>query len=292
MTRVTRTTIALAATAAVWAASNVLVSTQGPPPLQRMTVNGGELEYEMRGTGEPVLLIHGTGVAATFAPTMSQPSLAGYRLIRYHRRGFAGSGPAPVPFSIKDQAADARALLNALGISRAHIVGHSFGGMVTLQFAQEYPSVAHSIVVMEPPVFNPDAPTSPFAQLVATYNAGDKIAAMSTFSQMSYGPDWRTLASRVPGGPPQVEKDVDTVFQSEVPSMTSWRFGAAEGARITMPAIYITGGGRHGASLKQLKTWISGLQSTVVPGTTHAMLMEDPKGVAEAIAAFLKRNPF
>jgi len=41
-----------------------------------------------------------------------------------------------------------------------------------------------------------------------------------------------------------------------------------------------------------LKTWISGLDSAIVPGTTHAMLMEDPKAVAEAIAAFLKRNPF
>ena len=74
--------------------------------------------------------------------------------------------------------------------------------------------------------------------------------------------------------------------------MTSWRFGPAEGARILQPAIYLTGGGRHGGSLKQLKTWVSGLDSAIVPGTTHAMLMEDPKAVAEAIAAFLKRNPF
>ena len=101
---------------------------QATRPLQRMAVNGGEIEYEVNGTGEPVLLIHGTGVAATFAPTMTQPSLAGYRLIRFHRRGFAGSSRSPVPFSMKDQAADALALLKALGVSRAHIVGHSFGG--------------------------------------------------------------------------------------------------------------------------------------------------------------------
>ena len=77
MTRMIRTIVALAATAAVWAASNASVGTQGSAPLSRMMVNGGEIEDETRGTGEPVLLIHGTGVAATFAPTMSQPSLAG-----------------------------------------------------------------------------------------------------------------------------------------------------------------------------------------------------------------------
>jgi pimeloyl-ACP methyl ester carboxylesterase len=255
-----------------------------------MAVNGGELEYEVNGTGESVLLIHGTGVAATFAPTMTQPSLAGDRLIRFHRRGFAGSSRSPVPFSMKDQAADALALLKTLGVSRAHIVGHSFGGMVTLQLALDAPATARSLVVMEPPIFNPDGP-SPFAKLEALYNSGDKLGAMSAFSQASYGAEWRTLAARVPGGPAQVEKDVDTVFQSEAPAMTKWRFGAEEGARITQPTIYLTGGGRHGASRERLQMWIKGMEQFVIPNTTHAMLMEDPEAVAEAIAEFLKRHP-
>jgi 3-oxoadipate enol-lactonase len=143
---------------------------------------------------------------------------------------------------------------------------------------------------MEPPIFNPDGP-SPFAKLEALYNSGDKLGAMSAFSQASYGPEWRTLASRVPGGPAQVEKDVDTVFQSEAPAMTKWRFGPEEGARITQPIIYLTGGGRHGASRERMQMWIKGMEQFVIPNTTHAMLMEDPKAVADAIAAFLKRHP-
>jgi len=282
--------IAWAALSALWMVLSVHPTAQASRPLQRMAVNGGEIEYEMNGTGEPVLLIHGTGVAATFAPTMTQPSLAGYRLIRFHRRGFAGSSRSPVPFSMKDQAADALALLKGLGVSRAHIVGHSFGGMVTLQLALDAPATAHSLVVMEPPIFNPDGP-SPFAKLEALYNSGDKLAAMSAFSQASYGVEWRMLAARVPGGPPQVEKDVDTVFQSEAPAMTKWRFGAEEGARVTQPTIYLTGGGRHGASRERLQMWITGMEQFVIPNTTHAMLMEDPKAVAEAIAAFIKRHP-
>ena len=61
----------------------------------RISVNGTELEYQLRGTGagEPVVLIH-WGVAATWAePLLDQPALASrYQLLSYHRAGFAGSG--------------------------------------------------------------------------------------------------------------------------------------------------------------------------------------------------------
>jgi pimeloyl-ACP methyl ester carboxylesterase len=234
MTNPIRVMVVLAACALMW--SPHVVSAQDSRPLQRIAVNGGELEYDVHGTGDPVLLIHGTGVAATFAPTMTQPSLAGYRLIRFHRRGFAGSSRAPVPFSMTEQAADAAALLKALGIARAHIVGHSFGGMVALQLALDQPAMVRSLVVMEPPIFNPDAAVSPFAALEKTYASGDKLGAMATFSQMSYGAEWRTLAARVPGGSAQVEKDVDTVFQSEAPSAQRRRRGSRSRSS-TSPAV-------------------------------------------------------
>jgi pimeloyl-ACP methyl ester carboxylesterase len=290
MTNAFRTMLVFSACTLAWQMPHTALA-QDARPLQKMTVNGAELEYEVSGSGDPVLLIHGTGVAATFAPTMTQPSMAKYRLIRYHRRGFAGSSRAPVPFSMKDQAADAAALLKALDIQRAHIVGHSFGGAVALQLALDQPAMVRSLVVMEPPIFDATAAVSPFAALEKTYQSGDKLGAMATFSQMSYGTEWRTLAARVPGGPAQVEKDVDTVFQSEAPSMVKWGFGAAEAARIKQPIVYVTGGGRHGSSLKQLSAWIPAIESRVVPGVTHAMLMENPPAVAEAIAEFLNRQP-
>jgi pimeloyl-ACP methyl ester carboxylesterase len=259
-------------------------------PLKRMKVNGGEIEYEVVGTGEPVLMIHGTGVAATFYNVLTEPAMAGYRMIRMHRRGFAGSSRTPVPFTLKDHAADAKALLTGLGVGRAHIVGHSVGGMVTLQLALDEPGMVHSLVIMEPPIFNPAAPPASFVNLTNTYKSGDKAGAMNTFSQMSYGEDWRTLALRVPGGPDQVMADVDTVYTTEVPAMTGWTFGQAQADRIKQPITYITGGGGHGASRTQFKQWMPRIEEVIIPGVTHAMLMQNPKAVSEAIAAFLNRN--
>ena len=54
---------------------------------------GVELEYEARGSGEPVVLIHAGVCAEWFRPLMEEPALSGrYRLVRYHRVGYAGSG--------------------------------------------------------------------------------------------------------------------------------------------------------------------------------------------------------
>jgi 3-oxoadipate enol-lactonase len=260
--------------------------------LMRMAVNGGQIEYEVTGSGEPVLMIHGTGVAATFAPQMSEPALRGYRLIRMHRRGFAGSSRTPVPFSIADHAADARALLKSLGVERAHIIGHSFGGSTALQLAVDSPEVVHSLIVMEPPLFNPASPPASFLEMEAQYRAGDGLAAMDRFSGISYGPNWRTLASRVPGGPDQVMRDVDTVFQTEVQGMITWQFDAAAAAKIKQPIVYVTGEKGYGGSLTRLREWIPQIESVVIPGLTHAMLMEDPPAVATTFATWLKRHPF
>ena len=119
--------------------------------MDRAKIDSAELEYEGAGTGEPVLCIDGVLIADTFRPLLAAPSLAGrYQLIRYHRRGYAGSSPTAGPISVARQAADCRALLRHLGVARAHVVGHSYGGAVALQLALDTPEVAHSLALLEP----------------------------------------------------------------------------------------------------------------------------------------------
>src|SRR3954447_22808804 len=97
-------------------------------------VNGVNIEYEVTGAGEPVLLIAPV-IADGFDPLVSESALGDYELIRYHKRGWLGSTHAPGPVSIEDHAADAAALLGHLGIARAHVVGHSSGACVAAQLA-------------------------------------------------------------------------------------------------------------------------------------------------------------
>jgi pimeloyl-ACP methyl ester carboxylesterase len=72
---------------------------------------------------------------------MDQPALVGYRLIGYHRRGYAGSSRTAGPVTIADQAADLARLLDILGVERAYVAGHSYGGLIATQLTLTRPDL-------------------------------------------------------------------------------------------------------------------------------------------------------
>src|SRR5215212_1302132 len=101
--------------------------------MERASVNGVELEYEVTGSGEPVLFISPV-VADGFVPVLAQPGMADHhQLVTYHKRGWVGSTHTEPPVTVEDHAADAAALLGHLGVQRAHVAGHSSGAAVALQ---------------------------------------------------------------------------------------------------------------------------------------------------------------
>ncbi|CAN5345481.1 hypothetical protein BH20ACT5_BH20ACT5_03310 [soil metagenome] len=113
-------------------------------------VHGTGLEVAVQGTGEPVVLIQTALTAREFLPLATQPAMASFQVVRYHRRGYAGSGAVTGPGSIERDAADCAALLAALGIPRAHVVGVSYSGAVALQLAADMPDRVHSLTLLEP----------------------------------------------------------------------------------------------------------------------------------------------
>src|ERR1700693_4719364 len=112
--------------------------------MEKAKLNGVELEYEVKGSGEPVLLISTGPIADSFLPLMSEKALVRrYRLISYHQRRLADSTNGPAPWTFAEQPADAAELLGHLGIPRAHVAGHSTGADIALQLAVERPDIVH-----------------------------------------------------------------------------------------------------------------------------------------------------
>ena len=130
---------------------HVASTTERTRLMSRANLDGVELEYEVRGVGEPVVLVHAGVFAGWYKPLLDDPALAGrYRVLAYHRVGYAGSSRVSGSVSIAQQAAHLRSLMRHLGIQRAHLVGHSSGGNIILQLALDAPEMVGSLAVLEP----------------------------------------------------------------------------------------------------------------------------------------------
>jgi pimeloyl-ACP methyl ester carboxylesterase len=268
--------------------------------LEKASLDGAELEYEVSGTGEPVVSIHGAFIADTFRPLLAEPSLARhYQLILYHRRGYADSSRVSGPVSVARQAADCRALLRHLGVKRAHVVGHSYGGIVALQLALDTPGVVHSLALLEPGLMvgaSAQGYRESLARGVERYREADAAVVVDGFLQARW-PGYRATLDRVlPGAFAQAVADAETWFEREASGQLGWHFGEAEVRRISQPTLSVLGGesdalwSRFGETHRLLLAWLPHAEGYVLPGTTHFMQIQDPRGVSEALAAFWARH--
>ncbi len=162
--------------------------------MPKITLNGTGIHFEDNGAqnNKPILLISGVGTQLTrwSEKFTNQLVQRGYRVIRMDNRdiglsdSFDSAGvpdfkaimaakaegqPLPVPYTLDDMAADAAALLDHLGIERAHVVGSSMGGMIVQLLAINHPEKVASLTSIMSTTGHPDLPrATPEAQAVLT----------------------------------------------------------------------------------------------------------------------------
>lgn len=268
--------------------------------MDQAKIDGVTLEYEMQGSGEPVVFIHGALMGDTYAPLMDEPSLKGFRLIRYHRRGFAGSSPAADGLSIAGQAADCLALMRALDAEPAHVVGHSSGGAIALQLALDAPKAVRSLTLLEPALLGVPSGPQFFEQATAVlevYGAGDKAAAVDAFLQAVCGKGYRDAVDRaLPGAMTQAVADSDAFFGVEFPSIGEWTFTSEDAARIKQPVLAVLGANSEAVwpgwaeGHQRLLKWLPQAKPFVLRNAAHLLQVENPSGMANGLAAFLNGN--
>jgi benzoate-CoA ligase family protein len=264
--------------------------------MERARVNGVELEYELKGSGQPVLLVHGSHLARSFLPLVAQPAMTeSCLLIRYHRRGFLGSSSPSGPVSIADQAADAAALLEYLNVPSAHVVGHSYGGPIALQLAHDYPERVHSLILLEAALLSVPGGRDVSELVTATttlYRQGDWDLAVDPFLG---GPkDRADVARNIPGGLEQAIRDMDTYFLIEAPAHEEWRFTAEEGRRIGHPVLFVLGS--ESSSLYRechdlVKEWMPQTETATLARASHLMHIQNPEGASRILLDFIARHP-
>jgi pimeloyl-ACP methyl ester carboxylesterase len=123
-------------------------------PAGTIEVNGVRLYYELHGSGEPLVLVHGSwGDARNWRFVV--PGLAeSFRVVVYDRRGHSRSERPDTPGSVDEDGDDLAALLEALDLAPAHVVTNSYGGNIALGLATRRPEVFRSLSCHEPPLWS------------------------------------------------------------------------------------------------------------------------------------------
>lgn len=106
------------------------------------------LFYETHGQGIPVLFLQGIGIAGRGWQRQVEGLGEGFKCLTFDNRGVCQSAPCRGPIRIEDMAEDARALMDHLGWPKAHVVGHSLGGVVAQQLALAHPQRVSSLSLL------------------------------------------------------------------------------------------------------------------------------------------------
>lgn len=264
--------------------------------MERASINGVELAYEVSGTGDPVLTIHGALGGDAFLPLAKESALKGFQVIRYHRRGHGQSGSPPQlsATTTAHQAADAIGLLDHLEIEQAHVVGHSSGGTMALEAAARNPRRVLSLALLEPVLPTPSLAAfgERLGGIMSRYHEGDARGAVLGFlGAVTDRDDWLDrLEQVIPGCLQQAVDEATTFFAGEVPASAAWSFGADDAALITCPVLsvvgeYSTGIFREGRAL--LQEWFPNCHDADIAGADHFLQMTEPGAVAAALVRFL-----
>jgi pimeloyl-ACP methyl ester carboxylesterase len=132
---------------------------------------------------------------------------------------------------------------------------------------------------------------------IALLGKRKRTRAMSTEENNKGWPGYRATLERVlPGAFAQAVADAETWFEREASGQLGWRFGEAEARRISQPTLSVLGSesdalwSRFGETHRLLLAWLPHAEGFVLPGATHFMQIENPRGMAEALAAFWARH--
>ncbi len=258
-------------------------------------INGASLYYEIAGQGPALVLGHAGFVDHRMWDEQFHAFAQHYRVVRYDRRGFGNSKPAPGPFSHRR---DLYELLRFLGIERAHLIGCSMGGGMMIDFCLEHPEMATSLVLVSSALggyqFQGEMP-QPLQELFAALQAQDLHRAAG-------------LAVRIwIDGPQRTPDQVDARIRERARemSLTALPNVFVNEEPLEPPAIerlheivappLVVVGELDDSSVKEiadlLAARIQRAQKVSIPGAAHLLNMEKPEEFNQQVLGFLRRLP-
>lgn len=264
--------------------------------MPKVNVRGVELYYEEHGRGEPLVLVPGFGTGLWIWYRQVPAFAERFRTIVFDPRGVARSEAPDEPFTMRDLADDLAALLEALRVERAHVLGASFGGFVAQEFALAHTARTRSLVLCCTSYGGaghvPPAPETLVA--IASTKGLNTSERVRENLLLAFSPRF------VEEQPAEVERVVNLRAESDVPEhaylrqlQAAFAFdAAARVGAINVPTLVITGDADvivpHENSLN-LAAAIPGAALRIVEGGSHTFFIERPREFNRAVVEFIEQ---
>ncbi len=291
--------------ASVWA------SALGTPSPKRVDIGKEiQLHYVESGTGTPVVFVHGSLSDYTYWEDQLAPFATTYHALAYSRRyNFPNNNPARPGYSAITDADDLARLVQALGLGKIVVVGHSYGALTALFFAIRHPELVRALVLAEAPAVSllnhlsvqqapagkamfHDIQARMIAPMKAAFARGDRNAGIAAFIDYVFNnPDaWSNMsqASR--------NETLRDAHEWDIMMTTGTLFPDLDPAsikKISAPVLLLSGGKSY-PFLTLIDERLSQLlplsQHIVFPDCGHQMWLVHPNQCRSDVETFLRHN--
>ena len=260
----------------------------------KIKANGITINYQVDGPEGAPWIVLSNSLATNLAMWDQQADdfKGAFRVLRYDQRGHGGTDAPAGRYTFEQLIADALALMDGLGIKKAHFGGLSMGGATALGFAQKHPDRLDKVIVCDTPCQSTPTSTQQWEErIVIAQQQGMEPLVEPTVGRW-FPPE--VMAAK----PPHVDKVRQMVRTTPVngfigcaAALANHDYASAV-ATVTRPVLFMAGekDGVTPVAMRKLSAALPGSRYVELPGAGHISNMDQPEGFTWAIADFLKTS--
>jgi 3-oxoadipate enol-lactonase len=260
----------------------------------KIKANGININYQVDGPEGAPWIVLSNSLATNLAMWDQQAAdlKAEYRVLRYDQRGHGGTDAPAGRYTFEQLIADALALMDGLGIKKAHFGGLSMGGATALGFAQKHPDRLDRIIVCDTPCQSTPTSSQQWEErIVVAQKQGIEALVEPTIAR------WFPPAV-IEAKAPHVDKVRQMIRTTPVngfigcaAALANHDYASAV-ATVTRPVLFMAGekDSVTPTAMRKLAAALPGSRYVELPGAGHISNMDQPEGFTWAIADFLKAN--
>lgn len=249
------------------------------------------LWYSVRGSGDAVVLIHGSNLDSRSLSALATALAADHRVVeldlRFHGQSKEGEGP----FSFQD---DVRAVMDAAGVTRAALIGHSLGGQVAVDLALMAPARVSRLVLVAPGLSGRAAMRRQegVEPMIAALRARDFVGAADALARMPVMTLYRDTTRQAEVR--AMVRDNARLFAADPRRMQSTGApGAGRLGELAVPVLVVMGGADPTESSdvgREIVAGVRGARGETLAGCGHLVPIECAGELARAVRGFLREG--